>query len=173
MVTLVVDGYNVIHAVPELARQLDHSLEAAREALVRLCQAYRMRRGDITQLYVVFDGDEAYAQGPQARRGGVTVLFTGRQEEADERILSLIRADRTRSRLLIVSNDTYVFNNARAHGARVMPVAEFSAQLRPARVCRHAELTDKAALSSHEARQITEAYRQHLEKGGGEHTNRS
>ena len=59
MTTIIVDGYNVIHAVPALARRLDQSLEAAREALLEACRAYRARRGDIARLYVVFDGDEA------------------------------------------------------------------------------------------------------------------
>ena len=165
MVTVVLDGYNVIHAVPELARQLDRSLEAAREALVSLCQAYQARRGDVKRMYVVFDGDQAFASGPQRDRDGVAVLFTQRQEEADDRILSLIRADGGRSRFVIVSNDIYVFNNARVHGARVMPVSEFYAQLRPAHAARPArpDAEDKTGLSAFDARRITEEYRKHLE----------
>jgi len=168
MVTLVLDGYNVIHAVPELARQLDRSLEAAREALVSLCQAYQARRGDIQRVYVVFDGDEAYARGPQRDRGGIAVLFTQRQEEADDRILRLIRADGGHSRFVIVSNDTYVFNNARAHGARVMSVSEFTAQRRPARAPRlePPDVVEKATLSAREAHQITEEYRRYLQDLG-------
>lgn len=163
--TVVLDGYNVIHAVPELERRLDQSLEAAREALVRLCQELRARRGDIARLVVVFDGDEAHARGPQADRGGVTVLFTKRQEEADERILQLARADGGRSRLVIVSNDTLVFNNARAHGARAMSASEFYAQARPKRHPREgpAEPPEKPALPPFEARRITEDYRRHLD----------
>ena len=166
MVTVVLDGYNVIHAVPELARQLDHSLEAAREALVTLCREYRARRGDIERLYVIFDGNQAYAYGQQqADRDRVTVLFTRRQEEADERILELIRAAGGRNRFLIVSNDTYVFNNARVHGARVIPVREFYAELRPARAIRsnHPAVVDKMTLSTRDEQQITEEYRQCLE----------
>ena len=165
MVTVVLDGYNVIHAVPELARQLDRSLEAAREALVSLCQAYQARHGDVKRMYVVFDGDQAFASGLQTGRSGVTVLFTQRQEEADDRILSLIRADGGRSRFVIVSNDIYVFNNARVHGARVMPVSEFYAQLRPAHAARPArpDAEDKTGLSAFDARRITEEYRKHLE----------
>jgi predicted RNA-binding protein with PIN domain len=165
MVTLVLDGYNVIHAVPELARRLDQSLEAAREALIEFCQAYRAKRGDVAQLCIVFDGDDAYA-GPGPARAGVAVLFTRRGEEADERILSLIRADGGRSRFLIVSNDTYVLNNARAHGARVISVSEFCAQVQPAAPSRlkRPDVVDKASLSTSEAHRITEEYRKLLEK---------
>jgi len=151
--------------VAELSRQLDRSLEAAREALVSLCQAYQARRGDIQRVYVVFDGDQAYARGPQTGRGGVTVLFTQREEEADDRILRLIRADGGHSRFVIVSNDTYVFNNARAHGVSVLSVSEFAAQLRPAPAPRleHPDVVDKATLSAREAHQITEDYRHYLQ----------
>ena len=48
MVTVILDGYNVIHALPALERQLDRGLEAAREALVSLCRSYQSRRGDST-----------------------------------------------------------------------------------------------------------------------------
>ena len=165
MVTVVLDGYNVIHAVPELARELDHSLEAAREALVRLCRAYRDRRGDVERLYVVFDGDHAYARGPQADRGGVTVLFTRREEEADKRILSLLEAERGRSRFVVVSNDNEVFNNARAFGARLMSVRAFYETARPgsARRPEPPAIADKMTLSTRDAQRITEEYRKHLE----------
>lgn len=165
MMTLVLDGYNVIHAVPELARRLDQSLEAGRRALIEFCVAYKAKRGDIAQLYLVFDGDDAYAGQPSMDRQGVSVMFSRRGEEADERILGLIRNDGGRSRFVIVSNDTYIFNNARAHGARVISVRDFYAQRRAADAPRQdrIELPEKAPLSSGEAKRITDEYRKHLE----------
>ena len=166
MVTVVLDGYNVIHAVPELARQLDRSLEAARDALMELCREYRARQGDVKRLYVVFDGRDADASGShEQRHGGVTVLFTQKPEEADERILRVIEAERGRSRCVVVSNDNEVFNNARAFGARVISVQEFYGRLRPsgARRAKPPASADKVTLSTHEAQRITEEYRQHLE----------
>ena len=164
MVTVVLDGYNVIHALPELARHLDRSLEAAREALVALCRDYRARRGDIERLYVVFDGDHASGRWPKTERGGVTVLFTERPEKADERILSLIRAQGGRARFLVVSNDNEIFNNARALGARAISAQEFSGRLRPSSARRSKPpAADKPPLSPHAARRITEEYRKHLD----------
>ena len=167
MITLVLDGYNVIHGVKELERRLDRSLEAARAALIDVCQAYKARRGDVGRVYVVFDGDEAHGDLPQPDRGGVTVLFTSRKEEADDRIIGLIRADAGKSRFVIVSDDNYVFNNARAQGARVMAVAEFYAQSKPpagaTRSVPRDAAADQTALSARDARQITDAYRKHLE----------
>ncbi len=168
MITLILDGYNVIHGVVELERRLDRSLEAARAALVDMCQAYKARRGDVGRVYVVFDGDDAVGAGGSAERGGVSVVFTRKREEADDRILGLIRADAGQSRFVIVSNDTYVFNNARAQGARVMSVGEFYAQSKPpagaVRSAPRAAGDEKSPLPSREAQRITDDYRRRLEK---------
>ena len=165
MVTVILDGYNVAHAIPEIARQMDQSLQAAREALVRLCEAYRGRRGDIGRLYVVFDGRDDPEFGPrQQLRGRVTVLFTRKPEEADRRILSLIESERGQSRCLVVSNDNEVANNARAFGARIVSAQEFYRQARPANAARpHPSAgSDKAAPSPRDAQQITDDYRKRL-----------
>ncbi len=167
MITLVLDGYNVIHAVPEMARHLDRSLQSAREALVHFCQEYRKRRGDIGRLYVVFDGRGADEFGShEQQHGNVTVCFTQKPEEADTRILRVIEAQDGRSRCVVVSNDNEVFNNARAFGARVLSVQEFYKQARPAKVRQadHRGGDDKVMPSSRDAQQITEELRKHLGK---------
>lgn len=166
MITLVLDGYNVIHGVKGLERRLDRSLETARAALIELCQVYKARRGDVGRVYVVFDGDEAHAHLPQADQGGVSVLFTHKREEADDRIIALIREDAGKSRFVIVSDDNYIFNNARAQGARVMSVAEFYAQSKPpagaARSAPRKPGDEKAPLPARDAQRITEEYRRNL-----------
>jgi len=164
MITVLLDGYNVIYAVPELARHMDHSLQSAREALVALCQEHRARRGDVRRLYVVFDGRDIDAPGSHAQsRGDVAVLFTRKPEEADERIVRLIEAER--GRCVVVSNDNELCNNARAFRAGVLSAQEFYAQARPASARQPAPPTipGKAILPSHAAQRITEEYRKHLE----------
>ncbi len=168
MTIMVVDGYNVIYAVPELRRQLDQSLEAARNALISHCRAYRARRGDVQRIYVVFDGAQEERDVHIKEAGGVHVVFTSRHEEADAQILTLIKAERGAHRFLIVSNDTEVFNNARAHGARAISVTDFYPQHAPARVSgRGAGGDPKAHLPAAQARHITDEYRQHLERRKG------
>lgn len=160
MATMILDGYNVIHAVPELARCLDHSLEAARAALVELCRQYRALRRDIEQLYVVFDGQEAVARMPQGARGEVAVLFT-QGEDADERIVSMVRAEAGRSRFVVVSDDKAVVHTVRTLGASVLPAQEFYRRVRPSKPPRsaHREADDKVMPSPRDARQITEELR--------------
>ena len=167
MVTLILDGYNVAHAVPEVARHLDGSLQVARDTLVRLCQAYQARRGDIGKIYVVFDGRDAEIFGSREQtQGGVTVLFSQKPEEADQRILRVIEAAKGPGRCVVVSNDNEVSNNARAFGASVLSVQQFYEQARqgPARHLGHPTSPGKADLPAGTARQITEDYRKHLER---------
>jgi len=153
----LVDGYNVIHRTPDLRRQLDVGLEAARNALVRLCAAWRRARGDITHLQIVFDGDSSVM--PQGRAGfaGIDVLFTHERLEADDGILNTIRGRRRGEQYLVVSDDNYVVNNARALGATVIATQTFRAEADKARRrARPADgAQDKNALSDTQKAQIT------------------
>jgi predicted RNA-binding protein with PIN domain len=83
--TVVVDGYNVIHAWPPLKRLLDVSLEAARDKLVERLAVYGMVTG--STVTVVFDAHQAAARGDaEAWVEGVRVLFTRRGHSADHAI---------------------------------------------------------------------------------------
>ena len=123
MTTTILDGYNVIHAVPELSRHLDRSLQAGREALVRWCQEYQARNSATGKLYIVFDGRREDGWGASEQlHGRVTVVFAQKPEEADQRILRVIESHR--GRCVVVSNDNEVANNARAFGAGILSVQE-------------------------------------------------
>jgi len=83
MRTLIVDGYNVIHAWPELKRVLQQeTLEKAREQLVRDLAEYASQTG--VAVTVVFD---AHVRGGGAASrelsDGVTVLFGTKTASAD------------------------------------------------------------------------------------------
>lgn len=83
MITLIVDGYNVIHAWPELASLLHtHDLAEARLRLVRRLAEHAAATGD--RITVVFD---AHDRAPGAQSGervdGVEVVFGSRDQSAD------------------------------------------------------------------------------------------
>ncbi len=169
MTIVVLDGYNVIHAVPELRAQLRHGLEAARRALLAVCQHAIVARKDLARLYVVFDGDSDATPIRQERVGQVIILFSSRGEEADDVILRLIREGEPGQAVVLVTNDAYVFANSRAHGARVMSAAEWYA----ASVARRSTTTLKPSggsseeppkISPNEAKRVTEEYRKYLER---------
>jgi predicted RNA-binding protein with PIN domain len=171
MTTTILDGYNVIYAMPELARHLDHSLQAGREALVRFCQAYQARNGKAGKLYIVFDGRRDEGRGvSEQSHGRVTVVFARKPEEADKRILKVIEAQ-GRGRCVVVSDDNEVANNARAFGARIISVQAFYQQTQPVGGApAKSAMPGKTALPARDARQITEDYRKHLERRGSTET---
>lgn len=83
MERVVVDGYNVVHAWPELKRLLDTaSLEAARDKLIERLSVFGMVAGaDVT---VVFDAHHSAApSNSEELVEGVHVLFTRKGHSAD------------------------------------------------------------------------------------------
>ncbi len=85
MERLLVDGYNVIHAWPELKGLLRHSLEDARDALIDRMSVYAQVTGaDVT---VVFDAHRTKSMASAAERvNGVHVMFTRKGMSADHAI---------------------------------------------------------------------------------------
>lgn len=86
MERVIVDGYNVIHAWPQLKRLLgDASLEAARDRLVERLSVFGMVAGvDVT---VVFDAHHSTARSSSEETiEGVHVLFTRKGHSADRAI---------------------------------------------------------------------------------------
>lgn len=96
MQTLIVDGYNVVHAWPELKRILQtRGLEDARDRLVHVLSEYAAHTG--VRVTVVFDSHERIdsAEPPQVV-DGVTVLFGSRAASADHVIERLAQASSRR-----------------------------------------------------------------------------
>ncbi len=85
MERLLVDGYNVIHAWPELKGLLRHSLEDARDDLIDRMSVYAQVTGaDVT---VVFDAHRTKSMASAAERvNGVHVMFTRKGMSADHAI---------------------------------------------------------------------------------------
>lgn len=123
---VIVDGYNVIHRVPEFRSRLDDSLEQGREAILSYCANWMAERRDVAQFYLVFDGS-SLAGGPMPDRvsSSLQVVFTRSKELADDRILDLVRAEHAPREVTVVSDDRYVSGSARALGAQIMSAAEF------------------------------------------------
>lgn len=79
---LLVDGYNIINAWPELEEAKNVSLEAAREKLLDIMADYAGHTG--IRVMVVFDAHQVEkSRGMQYDRNGVRVVFTKEGETAD------------------------------------------------------------------------------------------
>ncbi|MGJ7922963.1 NYN domain-containing protein [Neobacillus sp. LXY-4] len=81
---LIVDGYNIIGAWPELISLKNKDLSAARDSLVEKMAEYQAYTG--YRVIVVFDAH--YVQGIEKKYNNykVEVIFTKENESADERI---------------------------------------------------------------------------------------
>jgi hypothetical protein len=125
---IVVDGYNLIHAMPELARLVGTDLERARDGLVAKLAVYRSGRG--VRITVVFDG-----RGPAAQQnrppGGIEVVFSRAPQNADAKIKNMLALEKSPKSWTVVTSDNSIILFVRDYGAKTIPSAEFAAKLGP------------------------------------------
>jgi predicted RNA-binding protein with PIN domain len=128
---LVVDGYNVIHAWPELKRLLsDASLEAARDKLVERLALLGMVRG--TEVTVVFDSHRA-ASSSEEMVEGVRVLFTRKGHSADHAIERIAyQAGDAGDVITVATSDRFQRDLVRGMGGAVISALELERQVKEA-----------------------------------------
>ncbi|MCF8032793.1 MAG: NYN domain-containing protein [Desulfarculaceae bacterium] len=119
---LVIDGYNLIHTVPELAFASDRG--QGREALIEALRLYRKKRSH--KISVVFDGG-LEPGGKDTRAAGVPVKFSGVGRSADDVIAAIAAQDG--GGLTVVTSDRELAGRCRVHGAVVLSSEEFGDRL--------------------------------------------
>ncbi|WP_152658519.1 NYN domain-containing protein [Oceanobacillus sp. CFH 90083] len=89
MVVLIVDGYNIIGAWPELEQLKEKDIGQARDRLIELLAEYQAFTGD--RVIVVFDA--YYVRGTESKQEQfkVEVIYTKEKETADECIEKLVK----------------------------------------------------------------------------------
>src|SRR5688572_15275595 len=87
-VVLLVDGYNMIGAWPELERLKESGLEDARDRLLDMLAEYQGYSG--TKVYVIFDAHRVPGLGKTYNQHKLTVIYTKEKETADECIERLV-----------------------------------------------------------------------------------
>jgi predicted RNA-binding protein with PIN domain len=102
---LLVDGYNIIGTWPELKSLKEHDLPAARDRLVERMAEYQAYWG--YRVIVVFDAQ--YVQGTEKKFKDhkVEVIFTKKNETADERIEKLAISLNNRKTQIHVATSDY------------------------------------------------------------------
>jgi predicted RNA-binding protein with PIN domain len=123
---IVIDGYNLIYAMPELARLVSGDLERARDGLVSKLAVYRAGRG--VRVTVVFDGQSMPAQ-PSRPPGGIEVVFSRAPQTADAKIKTMLSLEKSPKSWTVVTSDNSIVRYARDYGAKTIPSAEFAAKL--------------------------------------------
>ena len=136
MSVLIVDGYNVVHAWPELKRTLEtRGLEDARRRLVHELSEYAAHTGNTVT--VVFDShDRLPSNEPAEVIDGVTVLYGTKTSSADHVIERLAQSSARRG----AASDVTVATGDNLQRALVgaMGVATISAESLAAEVQRAA-----------------------------------
>lgn len=147
----LIDGYNVIHAMPDLA---ERTLEAARTGFLTFLGAQRPQGSARNAVTVVFDGrDDVFWPEPP---GEIRVLFS-RAESADDLIKRLIEDEVNPRGLVLVSNDRDLQQCARQHGGTVMAAETFIARGESAR--RSAAVRKTASVRAADGKVISEVFR--------------
>jgi predicted RNA-binding protein with PIN domain len=125
MERVIVDGYNVIHAWPQLKRLLsDASLEAARDRLIERLSVFGMVAGaDVT---VVFDAHHSTARtNSQEDVEGVHVLFTRKGHSADHAIERIAYgASQAGDVITVATSDRFQRDLVRGMGGAVISALE-------------------------------------------------
>ncbi len=85
---LIVDGYNMIGAWPELEKLKQEKLEDARDRLLDLLANYQSYAG--VSVSVVFDAFRVPGLGAEYKQHRLNVVFTREKETADECIERLV-----------------------------------------------------------------------------------
>lgn len=126
---MLVDGYNVIHADPELKRSLGRSLERARRGLIEMLAGYLMAKR--IQVTVVFDGRGGITDVDVEIPGRLQVLYSASGQSADELIVGLLEGDPNPRQYVVVTSDMAdIGRAARSLGAGVLGSREFLARIR-------------------------------------------
>jgi len=112
-VMLVIDGYNVTNCAWPGASPADQ-----RERLGIAVTALHRRLG--CGVLIAFDGDGSALSRPSLRRGGVRVLFSDANEEADEVGVREVGILPKRIPVVVASSDAWVREHAEREGAVVV-----------------------------------------------------
>lgn len=101
---LIVDGYNMIGAWPELASLKKKDLSAARDRLIAILADYQGYTG--YRVIVVFDAYEVKGIEKKYRNHNIEVIFTKAEETADERIEKLaVELNDIRTQVHVATSD--------------------------------------------------------------------
>ena len=104
LVRILVDGYSLLHAWPELAPGAPRHSARARDALIQILTAFQDAAGD--PLTIFFDGSGAPPGTPKNESSrGVEVLFSGPGQTADDMIERAAHRFQDYGEVLVVTND--------------------------------------------------------------------
>lgn len=118
----LVDGYNAVHQIPEIEAALGRGLENARNKLALYLFVWgRIHPG--FECIIVFDGDPRFSNSQDICLYGIRCLFSRTSHGGDNEIIRIAKEFQRKNRdITVASDDNYVRNSCRDHGANVVPI---------------------------------------------------
>lgn len=143
---LIVDGYNIIFAWPELAALKDIKLEDARDLLITILGDYAaMTRQQIT---VVFDSHRRPDSQPSEHAvNGVRVVYSGRKSSADHVIERLLFEARPSDEITVATSDSMQRDLALGREVKTVSALTLKAQVDAVLSQRNRQIGDRRAQS--------------------------
>jgi predicted RNA-binding protein with PIN domain len=111
---VIIDGYSLMHRMPDLAPRAGSSLAAARQQLVQHVERLAPFFGDATT--VVFDGQQSGGASPMESTV-IEVIFSPANQTADTVIERLVHSDPNPAQILVVASDRSELDTISAAGA--------------------------------------------------------
>jgi len=129
---LIVDGYNIIGAWPELAKLRDLRLEDARDRLIDILSDYQGFTG--MTIYLIFDAYQIPGHGGKYEHSKLHVIYTKEKETADELIERLVSDLIGRRRqVYVATSDMTEQHVIFGRGALRLPARELLIKVRESR----------------------------------------
>lgn len=127
--TLLIDGYNLLHAAGIFPKSGPPTLERARNALLDFL-VESLPPKELARTTIVFDASHAPPGLPhELDHHGLSVRFAPRGSSADELLEELIAAQPDARHLLVVSSDHRVQRAARQRGANYVDSEVWQSEL--------------------------------------------
>lgn len=146
MERLIVDGYNIIFAWPELSALKDLNLQDARELLIATLADYAaMTRQKVT---VVFDSHRRPdAEASQQDISGVQVVYSGRKASADHVIERLLFEAKPNDEVTVATSDGLQRDFALGRQIKTVSALTFKSQVDAVLSRRNQQIGDSRARS--------------------------
>ncbi len=143
----LIDGYNLVKTSPAFA---DKPLRDGRAGLIAWLTIARPQGSVNNRVTVVFDGrSDVFFDHP---RGEIEVVFT-QDTTADERIRMMVEDHPRVKEVVVVSNDKEITLYARALGASIVSIEQFTVGLKRGR---------ERSLKPHQVKKIAEVTKKNI-----------
>ncbi|MFH1755114.1 MAG: NYN domain-containing protein [Candidatus Latescibacterota bacterium] len=121
---IIIDGYNMIHADPELKRYMENDMNRARGELIDRLKMYLSDKA--VRITVVFDGQGGLTDVEMVLPAKLQVMFSPFGQTADELIVGTLQnAANPREYIIVTSDSMDIGREASSLGATVESSAAF------------------------------------------------